>query len=148
MSGPSFIHLRLHTEYSLLEGAVRLKSLPGLCVKSNMPAVAVTDTNNMFAALEFSVSAQDAGVQPIVGCQIDVQYQQAGLGEAETKPGGSTDGGALGLGNLTAKDIFKMENPTFTDRFYQLEEGFIRSVFDATGERLPCLPVYKVQASR
>ena len=56
-SDPRFIHLRLHTEYSLLEGAVRLKKLPGLCEAAGMPAVAVTDTNNMFSALEFSVSA-------------------------------------------------------------------------------------------
>ena len=52
-----FIHLRLHTEYSLLEGAVPVKKLPALAAKHNMPAVAVTDTNNLFAALEFSVGA-------------------------------------------------------------------------------------------
>ncbi len=73
-STPRFIHLRLHTEYSLLEGAVRLKKLADLCVKHDMPAVAVTDTNNMFAALEFSVTASGAGVQPIMGCQFDLQY--------------------------------------------------------------------------
>ena len=54
MSDPRFIHLRLHTEYSLLEGAIPVKKLAGLCAKMDMPAVAVTDTNNMFAALEFS----------------------------------------------------------------------------------------------
>ncbi len=67
-----FVHLRVHTEYSLLEGAVRLGELPDLCRKAGMPAVAVTDTNNMFAALEFSVSAMNAGIQPIVGCQVDL----------------------------------------------------------------------------
>lgn len=71
---PRFIHLRVHTEYSLLEGAVRLKKLPGICAAMDMPAVAVTDSNNLFAALEFSVSALGAGVQPIVGCQVDVAY--------------------------------------------------------------------------
>ncbi|MFU1477061.1 DNA polymerase III subunit alpha [Roseovarius sp. C7] len=76
-TAPRFIHLRLHTEYSLLEGAVRLKKLPGLCAKMDMPAVAVTDSNNMFAGLEFSVSAQGAGVQPIMGCQVDFQYDEA-----------------------------------------------------------------------
>ena len=86
MSSPKFIHLRLHTEFSLLEGAVRLKKLPAICEKAGMPAVAVTDTNNMFAALEFSVSAKDAGVQPIVGCQVDVEYETAGLGEAAPRP--------------------------------------------------------------
>ncbi len=86
MSSSSFIHLRVHTEYSLLEGAVRLKSLPQLCADVGMPAVAVTDTNNMFNALEFSVSAQGAGVQPIVGCQVDVQFDDAALGEAPQRP--------------------------------------------------------------
>jgi DNA polymerase-3 subunit alpha len=70
---PRFIHLRVHTEYSLLEGAVRVKKLPGICADNAMPAVAITDTNNMFAALEFSVTAQGAGIQPIVGCQVDLQ---------------------------------------------------------------------------
>ena len=83
---PRFIHLRVHTEYSLLEGAVRLKTLPALCDKANMPAVAVTDTNNMFCALEFSVSALAAGVQPIVGCQVDVAYETTAPGERAVRP--------------------------------------------------------------
>ncbi|MBT8459898.1 MAG: DNA polymerase III subunit alpha [Boseongicola sp.] len=81
-----FIHLRLHTEYSLLEGAMRLKKLPGLCEKSGMPAVAVTDTNNMFSALEFSVSALGAGIQPIVGCQVDLAYEIPAPGEKPVRP--------------------------------------------------------------
>ncbi len=85
-SKPGFVHLRLHTEYSLLEGAVRLKKLSGLCEKAGMPAVAVTDTNNMFAALEFSVSASGAGVQPIVGCQVDLLFDDAGPGEVPVPP--------------------------------------------------------------
>jgi DNA polymerase III subunit alpha len=81
MSAPRFIHLRTHTEHSLLEGAVPVKALIKLCGKHEMPAVAVTDTNNMFAALEFSVYAKDAGVQPIVGCQVSVNYDPAAPGE-------------------------------------------------------------------
>ncbi len=81
-----FVHLRLHTEYSLLEGAIRLKKLSGLCAQVGMPAVAVTDTNNLFSALEFSVSALGAGVQPIVGCQIDVAYEEARPGEKAAPP--------------------------------------------------------------
>jgi len=49
-SSPRFIHLRVHTEYSLLEGAIRVKKLAGMCQDTGMPAVAITDTNNMFAA--------------------------------------------------------------------------------------------------
>ena len=85
-SAPRFIHLRVHSEYSLLEGAVRLKKLPGMCEAIGMPAVALTDTNNMFAALEFSVGAIGAGVQPIVGCQVDLAYQTPGPGEKPIPP--------------------------------------------------------------
>ncbi|WP_226783007.1 DNA polymerase III subunit alpha [Oceaniglobus trochenteri] len=86
MINPGFIHLRLHTEYSLLEGAMRLKKLPGLCAAGGMPAVAVTDTNNMFAALEFSVAAVDAGVQPIIGCQVDLAFDPPAPGERARPP--------------------------------------------------------------
>ena len=81
-----FIHLRLHSEYSLLEGAMRLKKLPDLCQNMAMPAVAVTDSNNLFAALEFSVSASAAGVQPILGCQIDLAYAPVPLGGRKPPP--------------------------------------------------------------
>ncbi|TCO73852.1 DNA polymerase III subunit alpha [Rhodovulum euryhalinum] len=86
MAAPRFIHLRLHTEYSLLEGAVRVKKLPDLCRAAGVPAVAVTDTNNMFCALEFSVLAAGAGVQPIIGCQLDLAYDPAAPGERPRQP--------------------------------------------------------------
>ncbi len=83
---PRFIHLRTHSEYSLLEGALRLKKLPDLCKAAQMPALALTDTNNMFAALEFSVAMSGAGLQPIIGCQVDVAYFEAALGERPRDP--------------------------------------------------------------
>ncbi len=86
MPEPRFIHLRVHTEYSLLEGAVPVKKLIKLCDAANMPAVAVTDTNAMFAALEFSVSALGAGLQPIVGCQVSVTFDPAAPGERPRAP--------------------------------------------------------------
>ena len=83
---PRFIHLRVHTEHSLLEGAVPVKKLVKLCQAARMPAVAVTDTNNMFAALEFSETAKGAGVQPIVGCQISLAHDPAQPGERPRLP--------------------------------------------------------------
>ncbi len=77
MSDPRFIHLRLHSAYSLLEGAIHIKKLPQLCRDWHMPAVAVTDTGNLFAALEFSEVASGAGIQPIIGCQLDLKYEVA-----------------------------------------------------------------------
>jgi len=84
-SAAQFVHLRVHSEYSLLQGAIRLKSLPELCIEADMPAVAVTDKNNLFCALEFSVAASSKGVQPIIGCQIDIQYTDPKVGESLPK---------------------------------------------------------------
>ncbi|MCH2075833.1 MAG: DNA polymerase III subunit alpha [Rhodobacteraceae bacterium] len=86
MADPRFIHLRVHTEYSLLEGAMRLKKLPGMVADMGMPAVAVTDTNNMFCALEFSEGAAKAGVQPVIGCQFDLCFDPAQTGEKPRLP--------------------------------------------------------------
>ncbi len=85
-NAPRFIHLRTHSEYSLLEGALRLKKLAGLCRDAEMPALALTDTNNMFAALEFSVALSGAGVQPILGCQVDLAYVTPRPGERPSDP--------------------------------------------------------------
>ena len=86
IDAPRFIHLRTHSEYSLLEGAMRLKKLPGMVRDAGMPAIALTDTNNMFAALEFSVGMADAGIQPIIGCQIDLQFVTQRPGERPKTP--------------------------------------------------------------
>ena len=83
---PRFIHLRVHTEHSLLEGAVPVKKLVDLTAKAGIPAVAVTDTNNMFAALEFSTLAVGAGVQPILGCQVAVGFDPVLPGERPRLP--------------------------------------------------------------
>ncbi|MGB9153609.1 MAG: DNA polymerase III subunit alpha [Alphaproteobacteria bacterium] len=92
-SSPSFIHLRVHSGYSLAEGAIKVvedkpkdgyqpvrKDLIKLCLKHEMPAVALTDKGNLFGALEFGMAAAEAGVQPIIGCQIAVlRDEQAAL---------------------------------------------------------------------
>ena len=67
-----FIHLRTHTGYSLLEGALRIELLGGLCRAADMPACAVTDSGNMFGALEFAEALRAEGVQPIIGCTLPV----------------------------------------------------------------------------
>ncbi len=74
---PRFIHLRTHSEHSLLEGAIPVKKLVKLCEAKGIPAIALTDTNAMFAALEFSTLATGSGLQPIVGCQITLATEDA-----------------------------------------------------------------------
>jgi len=75
MSNNDFIHLRLHSAYSLSEGAIHVKKLTGLCEKHKMPAVAITDSNNMFGALEASLSLPVEGIQPIIGCSLAIRHE-------------------------------------------------------------------------
>jgi DNA polymerase-3 subunit alpha len=72
MPRDSFVHLHLHTEYSLLDGAIRMKELMKKAAEFNMPAVAITDHGNLFGAIEFYQEAQRTGVQPIIGCEAYV----------------------------------------------------------------------------
>ena len=118
-TSPRFIHLRVHTEYSLLEGAVRLKKLPGLCVAAGMPAVAVTDTNNMFAALEFSVGASGAGVQPIMGCQVSVAYMPAQPGERPRDPAGVV---LLAQNETGYENLMRLNSCLYLDKAGQLPQ--------------------------
>ena len=73
MAGAAFIHLRVHSAYSLLEGAIPLKELIKWCKTQSMPAVGLTDHGNLFGSLEFSMAAMEAGVQPIIGCVMPIQ---------------------------------------------------------------------------
>ncbi len=79
---PSFIHLRNHSAYSLSEGAIRVGELALLARQNHMPAVAITDTNNMFGALEFSLAAKEEGVQPILGIELLTAPDEAHLDQA------------------------------------------------------------------
>lgn len=72
MASDSFVHLHVHSEYSMLDGAARIGPLVQEAVKQGMPAVAVTDHGNTFAAFEFYRAAKDAGVKPIIGIEAYV----------------------------------------------------------------------------
>ncbi|MGH6958944.1 MAG: PHP domain-containing protein, partial [Dongiaceae bacterium] len=80
MPHADFVHLRVHSAYSLSEGAIKLKQLIALCKAQAMPAVAVTDSGNLFGALEFALAARDAGLQPIIGCQLGIAREEQGGG--------------------------------------------------------------------
>ena len=67
---PGFIHLRVHSEYSLANGMVRVKGLVNACAAADMPAVAVTDQCNLFAMVKFYKAAMAAGVKPIIGVDL------------------------------------------------------------------------------
>ncbi|MBT5456466.1 MAG: DNA polymerase III subunit alpha, partial [Rhodospirillaceae bacterium] len=91
MTHADFIHLHLHSAYSLSEGAIKIPELIALCEKEAMPAVAVTDTGNLFGALEFSLAARKAGIQPIIGCQLAVTRPEANDSVTMRRAGGNRE---------------------------------------------------------
>ena len=84
MTRADFVHLRVHSAYSLSQGAIRVPEIASLALAGRMPAVAITDTGNLFGALEFSQVCAGRGVQPIIGCQI-------ALPARDPKPGASAE---------------------------------------------------------
>ena len=70
MKHAEFVHLHLHTQYSLLDGAIRLDDLFNKAHHYKMPALAITDHGNMFGAVEFYQEAYKSGIKPIIGCEV------------------------------------------------------------------------------
>ena len=96
-----FVHLRVHSAYSLLEGALTIPRLVSLATADGAPALALTDANNLFGALEFSEAMAAAGIQPIVGCTLALTF----AAEREPAPGADLRGPkADGRIALLAKD--------------------------------------------
>ena len=77
MQNPKFVHLRVHTAYSLSSGTIQVSSLMKTLKEQNIPAVAMTDTANMFGAKAFSKYAKDEGIKPILGCQLYIRNPDA-----------------------------------------------------------------------
>jgi DNA polymerase-3 subunit alpha len=71
---PGFVHLHTHSAYSLLKGSIKIQKLLDLAKADHQPALALTDTDNMFGALEFSDKLAGYGIQPIIGCEIAVDF--------------------------------------------------------------------------
>jgi len=115
-----FVHLRVHSAYSMAEGAIKCGKLAELCAAQDMPAVALTDTRNLFGALEFSQACAKAGVQPIIGCQLSVRRDDVQTGPQGTmgripEPDSlvvlvQSDAGYLNLIHLVSKAF--METPS------------------------------------
>src|ERR1700757_4567373 len=73
-SNAGFVHLHVHSAYSLLKGSIKIAKLAELAKTDHQPALALTDTDNMFGALEFSEKLAGSGIQPIIGCALAVDF--------------------------------------------------------------------------
>src|ERR1700716_3591463 len=74
MSNAGFVHLHVHSAYSLLKGSIKIQKLGELAKADRQPALALTDTDNMFGAREFSDRMAGYGIQPIIGCELAVDF--------------------------------------------------------------------------
>ncbi len=92
-----FVHLRMHSAYSLLEGALTIPRLAALARACAMPALALTDSNNLFGALEFSETLAKAGIQPILGCTLSLNFAAPEEGALSSEPRGSRADGRIAL---------------------------------------------------
>jgi DNA polymerase III subunit alpha len=99
MAGPGFIHLHVHSAYSLLEGALQLGKLLDLAKGDAQPAVGVADTNNLFGALEFSEKAAGKGIQPIIGVELGLDFSMLESQEDRWQERGN-DRGQFGKGGV------------------------------------------------
>ena len=95
MNTPGFVHLHIHSAYSLLEGALQLGKLLELAKADKQPAFGIADTNNLFGALEFSEKAAGKGIQPLLGCELALDW-----GDSENPHERPQDRGHLGKGGV------------------------------------------------
>ncbi|MEM8842326.1 MAG: DNA polymerase III subunit alpha, partial [Pseudomonadota bacterium] len=136
MSDPRFIHLRVHSAYSLLEGALHAKKLPRLAEALGMPAIGICDTNNLFGALEFAETAAQAGVQPIMGLQLAVSYAEAAPGEKPVPPAQV----ALYAQNQAGwQNLMALTSGAFLDTDSSVEPHVPLAVLEAHAEGVICL---------
>jgi DNA polymerase III subunit alpha len=119
MQHAEFVHLHVHSEYSLLDGAAQLDKLVDKAKELKFPAIALTDHGNLFGAIDFYLAAQKAGVKPIVGCELYVA-------PGSRKDRGSQDGGYEGANHLTVlvrnrtgyKNLIKLVSKAYLEGFY------------------------------
>ena len=119
MQHSDFVHLHVHSEYSLLDGAAQLEKLVAKAKELKFPAIALTDHGNLFGAIDFYQAAQKGGIKPIVGCELYV----APRGRKER---GGEDGGYEGANHLTVlvrnltgyKNLIKLVAKAYLEGFY------------------------------
>ncbi|MCZ6654894.1 MAG: PHP domain-containing protein, partial [Planctomycetota bacterium] len=119
MSNRSFVHLHVHTHYSLLDGATRIKSVVERAKAEGMPAAAITDHGNLFGAVEFYTEAIRAGIKPIIGMEAYLAPRQRANREAKCVGGDHSYHLLLLAQNLTGyRNLLKLASIGYLEGFY------------------------------
>ena len=112
-----FVHLHLHTEYSLLDGACRVGELLGEAQRLKMPSLAVTEHGNLFSAITFHDKARQHGIKPILGCEV---YVAPGSRLTKSGPIGETANHLILLAETKEgfQNLVKLTSSAYTEGFY------------------------------
>src|ERR1044071_1817429 len=136
-----FVHLRVHTAYSLSAGAIKVKELVQLCRGEAMPAVAITDTGNLFGALEFAIACAEAGIQPIIGCEIALTASEPRFGPRQGN-GGLAELDRVGLlaqSETGYRNLMALSSRAYLDGEAGAEPAISLADLAAAAEGLICL---------
>ncbi|MGZ8779530.1 MAG: DNA polymerase III subunit alpha [Thermoanaerobaculia bacterium] len=118
----SFVHLHLHTEYSLLDGATRPEDLAKRVAQQGMPACAITDHGNMFGAVEFYNAMKKEGVKPIIGCEMYVAYgsrfDKTSVEDQQADAGSNNHLIVLAQNDIGYRNLVKLVSAGYTEGFY------------------------------
>ena len=126
-----FVHLRLHSAYSLLEGALTIQKLAALAKADGAPALALTDSNNLFGALEFSEALAEAGIQPIIGLTLSLSFARRARNQSRRQRlSGRVDHGRIALLAKDARGYANLMSSTTEAISRQRVRGRRRCRFD------------------
>jgi DNA polymerase III subunit alpha len=136
-----FVHLRVHTAYSLSAGAIKVKELVQLCRSEAMPAVAITDSGNLFGALEFATACAAAGIQPVIGCEIALTSSEPRFGPRNGNGGLSEPDRLVLLAQSEAgyRNLMALSSRAFLDGEAGAEPAVSLADLAAAGDGLLCL---------
>ncbi len=118
MSHSDFVHLHVHTQYSLLDGACRIKNLVQKAVDYKMPAVAMTDHGNLFGAIDFYQAATAAGIKPLIGCETYV-----------VTTGSRFDKTTRAKGSLSHLILFARDNQGYRNLLKLVSAGYLEGFY-------------------
>ena len=138
MSAPDFVHLHVHSEYSLLDGANRIRDLVRSCQEDGQQALALTDHGNMFGAIELYQSCRAGDVKPIVGCEVYIARQSRLKPHSKAKGNGYNHLTLLARNETGYKNLLKLASTAYVDG-YHFRPRIDKEVLSQYADGISCL---------
>ena len=118
MAKPDFVHLHVHSEYSLLDGANKIANMVEACQADEQPALALTDHGNMYGAIELYQECIKGGVKPLIGCEVYIAKQSMYEPHSKKKGNGYSHLTLLARNDVGYKNLMKLASAAFVDGYH------------------------------